>query len=68
MHNNMPTVAERGGQKMMNFELRSRGQGASFKMKGVQAINWLMYELYCRREGLAQGNFKNFKKYMEDRI
>lgn len=26
---------------------------------------WRMYKLYCRNNGLAEGDFKNFKKWVE---
>lgn len=37
------------------------------KVKTLQGINWLNYRYYCERNGLADGNFKNFKKYMNER-
>lgn len=38
------------------------------KMHTLKAINWINYRRYCETNGLADGNYKNFKKYMEDRI
>lgn len=38
------------------------------KMYTLKAINWINYRRYCESNGLADGNYKNFKKYMEDRI
>lgn len=26
---------------------------------------WKLYYLFCYRNGLAEGNYKNFKKFME---
>lgn len=28
-------------------------------------ISFIQYKLFCRLNGLAEGNFKNFKKFME---
>lgn len=37
------------------------------KVQGIKAINWLMYKQYCWRNGLSEGQYKNFKLYMEVR-
>lgn len=29
---------------------------------------WQLYKLYCYKYGLAEGNLKNFKKFIEQRI
>lgn len=28
-------------------------------------MTWFMYKLYCRNRGLAEGDFKNFKAWIE---
>ena len=35
------------------------------KIQGINDINWLMYKQYCWRNGLAEGQFKNLKKFIE---
>lgn len=37
------------------------------KVKGIKAINWLLYKQYCWRYGLSEGNFQNLKNYVEGR-
>lgn len=37
------------------------------KLKTLQGINWRNYRNYCEKNGLADGDFKIFKKYMEER-
>lgn len=37
------------------------------KLQGIKAINWIMYKQYCWRYGLSEGQFKNLKRYMEER-
>lgn len=37
---------------------------ASMKVKNQ--IHWLGYELYCHNRGLANGNYKNFKQFIEE--
>ena len=37
---------------------------ASIKMK--TQIQWIGYNLYCYNRGLAHGNYKNFKKFIEE--
>lgn len=31
------------------------------------SYQWRMYKLYCRNNGLTEGDFKNFKKWIEDK-
>lgn len=35
------------------------------KVKILQGLNWQGYNLYCHRNGLSNGNFKNLRKYMK---
>ncbi|MEG1009915.1 MAG: hypothetical protein RSF67_08940 [Clostridia bacterium] len=35
------------------------------KVSNIYSYNWYLYKLYCYRNGLTEGQFKNFKKYME---
>lgn len=35
------------------------------KIKILQGINWTNYKLFCYKYGLAEGNFKNLKKWVE---
>lgn len=37
------------------------------KLQGINDINWLMYKQYCWRNGLAEGQFKNLKTFIEER-
>lgn len=34
----------------------------------MNKITWLSYSLYCYNRGLANGNYKNFKQFMEENI
>lgn len=36
-----------------------------FKPKPLFAMQWNMYRLYCHKNGLAEGSYKNFKKWVE---
>lgn len=37
------------------------------RVKILEGINWTNYRNYCEKKGLADGDFKIFKKYMEER-
>nr|DAU33662.1 MAG TPA: hypothetical protein [Caudoviricetes sp.] len=36
-----------------------------FKPKVNYEYQWRMYRLYCHKNGLAEGNYNNFKKWIE---
>ena len=36
-----------------------------FKPKPKYEYQWSMYRLYCHLNGLAEGNYNNFKKWVE---
>lgn len=38
-----------------------------FKPKPLFNMQWRMYRLYCSRNGLAEGDYKNFKNWIEGR-
>ena len=35
------------------------------KVKTLQGINWNNYRLYCKKNGLSKGDFKNLKSWIE---
>ena len=35
-------------------------------VKGVKGVNWLLYRLYCYRNGLSEGQLKVFIQYMKE--
>lgn len=37
------------------------------RVKILEGINWTNYRNYCEKKGLADGNLKNFKNYMNER-
>lgn len=36
-----------------------------FDIKPKHKYQWRMYRLYCHLNGLTEGNYKNFKKWIE---
>lgn len=38
------------------------------EIKTLQGINWTNYNLYCYRNGLNNGNFKNLKRWIETNL
>lgn len=36
-----------------------------FRPKPLFNMQWRMYRIYCHRNGLSEGNYNNFKKWVE---
>lgn len=39
----------------------------TIKVRILQGINWTNYNLYCYKNGLANGDFKNLKSFIENK-